>query len=157
MARPVIVRPTTARTSVPLAVNEELDALRRENAALRQALEARRLVERAKGLLMTQGGLSEPDAHRYIQKASMDAGVPMAEVARALILATQARRGPVTTAQIRKSRWPAAAPRPHSFPDALARSSAGRLGSAKWIALPGDSSRLAQRSRGTWPPAAGRP
>jgi ANTAR domain len=131
MARPVIVRSTTARTSAPLTANEELAALRRENAALRQTLEARTVVERAKALLMTQGGLSEPHAHRYIQKSSMDARMSMAEVARALILAIQAHRGPVTSAQIRRSPWPAATPRLDSFPDAFVRSLAGRLGTRR--------------------------
>ena len=156
MARPLIARPMTLRISAPVSANEVLDALRRENAALRRALEARKVVERAKGLLMAQQGLSESDAHRYIQKSSMDTGTPMAEVARALIFATQARRGPVTTAQIRKSRWPAPASRPDSLPDAFPRSPAGRLGIAKGSARPRDDWRLARRSPDAWPPTAGR-
>ncbi len=108
-------------TSTFLATNRELDALRRENAALRRALEACKVVERAKAILMTEDGFSESGAHRYIQKSSMDAGVPMAEVARAFILATQARRRPVTTAQVRRSPLPLASPRPDSFPAAFGR------------------------------------
>jgi response regulator NasT len=43
-------------------------------------------VERAKGILMTRLGLSEPEAFRRIQKTAMDTRKPMAEVAQALLL-----------------------------------------------------------------------
>jgi hypothetical protein len=121
MARPVMIRPTTARTSTSLATNRELDALRRENEALRRALEACKVVERAKAILVTEDGFSESGAHRYIQKSSMDTGVPMADVARAFILGTQADRRPVTTAQVRRSPWPSTTTRPDSLPGALGR------------------------------------
>ena len=157
MARPVIVRSAATRPLAPLSTSAELDALRRENEALRQALAARKLVERAKGLLMAQDGLSEPGAYRYIQKSSMDTGTPMAAVARALIVATATSRRPVTTAQIRKSPWPAAPPRRDSFPDSFARSLAGRLGSPGRASRANDDSGSAQRSLGTWSPSSGGP
>jgi two-component system, response regulator PdtaR len=65
----------------------ELEAVRKENEALRQKLESRKLVDRAKGLLMTRLGLSEPEAFRRIQKTAMDTRKTMADVARALLLA----------------------------------------------------------------------
>lgn len=65
----------------------ELEAVRKENDALKQKLEARKLVDRAKGLLMTRLGLSEPEAFRRIQKTAMDTRKTMADVARALLLA----------------------------------------------------------------------
>ena len=65
----------------------ELEAIRSENEALRQKLESRKVVDRAKGLLMTRMGLSEPEAFRRIQKTAMDTRRTMAEVARALLLA----------------------------------------------------------------------
>jgi hypothetical protein len=130
--------------------SEELDALRRENDALRQALEARKLVERAKGLLMAQDGLSEPNAHRYIQKSSMDTGTPMAEVARALIvIATATSRRPGTTAQTCGIPWPAATPRRDPFPAGFARSLAGRLGTPRRGSRADGASRSAKRSLGT--------
>ena len=64
----------------------DLEAVRRENEALKQKLEARKLVDRAKGVLMTRLGLSEPEAFRRIQKTAMDTRKTMAEVARALLL-----------------------------------------------------------------------
>jgi AmiR/NasT family two-component response regulator len=64
----------------------EMAAVRKENESLRRALETRKLVERAKGTLMTKLGLSEPEAFRRIQKTAMDTRRPMAEVAQALLL-----------------------------------------------------------------------
>lgn len=64
----------------------ELEAVRRENEALKQKLESRKLVDRAKGLLMTRLGLSEPEAFRRIQKTAMDTRKTMADVAQALLL-----------------------------------------------------------------------
>jgi two-component system, response regulator PdtaR len=65
----------------------ELEAVRKENEALKQKLESRKLVDRAKGLLMTRLGLSEPEAFRRIQKTAMDTRKTMADVAQALLLA----------------------------------------------------------------------
>jgi AmiR/NasT family two-component response regulator len=65
----------------------ELEAVRKENEELRQKLESRKLVDRAKGLLMTRLGLSEPEAFRRIQKTAMDTRKTMADVAQALLLA----------------------------------------------------------------------
>jgi response regulator NasT len=48
---------------------------------LRERLEARKLIERAKGALMTKHGLSEPEAFRWIQRAAMDNRTSMRAVA----------------------------------------------------------------------------
>ena len=65
----------------------ELEAVRSENESLKRKLESRKLVDRAKGLLMTRMGLSEPEAFRRIQKTAMDSRKTMADVAQALLLA----------------------------------------------------------------------
>lgn len=65
---------------------EELQSLRAENASLKEAVEAGKLVARAKSLLMEHEGLSDRDAFRWIQKASMDKNKKMKEVAEAVIL-----------------------------------------------------------------------
>ena len=67
----------------------EVEALRRENEDLRRRLESRKLVERAKGLLIQKLGLSEPEAYRRIQKTAMDTRRPMADVAQALLLSEE--------------------------------------------------------------------
>jgi len=68
----------------------EFRALEREVQDLKEALETRKLVDRAKGLLMDTQGLSEADAFRRIQKTSMDQRKPMKEVAEAIVLAHEA-------------------------------------------------------------------
>ena len=50
----------------------EIRALESEVTGLRDRLEARKLIERAKGMLMTEHALSEPEAFRWIQRAAMD-------------------------------------------------------------------------------------
>lgn len=64
----------------------EFMALRVQNDDLKRTLEARKLTERAKGILMEREGLSEPEAFRRIQKASMERRRPMVQVAEAIIL-----------------------------------------------------------------------
>ena len=82
------LRPEELGPALDVAVSRfrELEAVRKENEALKQKLEARKLVDRAKGVLMTRSGLSEPEAFRRIQKTAMDTRKTMAEVARALLL-----------------------------------------------------------------------
>lgn len=64
----------------------EIRALEAEVTGLRERLEARKLIERAKGTLMTKHGLSEPEAFRWIQRAAMDNRTSMRSVAE-LVLA----------------------------------------------------------------------
>jgi len=66
---------------------KQIKQLEREIVELKSSLDARKEVERAKGLLMKNLGLSENDAFKRIQKQSMDRGIPMKEIAKAIILA----------------------------------------------------------------------
>ncbi len=70
---------------IALARNEEIVALEQEILDLSERLETRKLMDRAKGLLMSKMKLSEPEAFRWIQKASMDRRLSMAQVAKAVI------------------------------------------------------------------------
>jgi two-component system, response regulator PdtaR len=63
----------------------ELEALREEAESLAEALATRKVVERAKGLLMEREGLSEGDAFARLRRASQISGRPMKVVAEALI------------------------------------------------------------------------
>ena len=74
---------------VAIARFEEFRAIEKENADLKNTLETRRLVERAKGLLMDTQGLSESVAFRRIQKLAMDRRKSMKEIAEAIILARE--------------------------------------------------------------------
>lgn len=75
---------------VALARFSEFRAMEREVDSLQDALETRKAVERAKGILMDSQGLSETEAFRRIQKMSMNNRRPMRAVADAIILAHQA-------------------------------------------------------------------
>ncbi len=59
----------------------EITTLEAEVADLTELLETRKLVDRAKGILQTKFGLTEPAAFRWIQKTSMDKRVTMRDVA----------------------------------------------------------------------------
>lgn len=89
-----IVKPFRDSELVPaieiaLARYREFLAIRKDVGELRETLETRKLVERAKGILMDSQGLKEPDAFRKIQKLSMDNRKSMKEVAEMIILAQQ--------------------------------------------------------------------
>ncbi|MCA0360008.1 MAG: response regulator [Armatimonadetes bacterium] len=62
--------------------------LTEENASLTDRLEARKVVEKAKGILMQDQGLSETEAYKRIQQQSMNARKSMREIAEAIILAS---------------------------------------------------------------------
>ena len=85
-----LVKPFAKRDLVPaieLAMSRfaELQALENEVAGLTERLETRKVVERAKGLLMTKQGLSEPEAFRWVQRTAMDRRTTMKAVAEAVI------------------------------------------------------------------------
>ncbi|MFF8788288.1 ANTAR domain-containing response regulator [Streptomyces sp. NPDC015125] len=85
-----LVKPFSKTDVVPaieMAVSRftELRTLEQEVADLTQRLETRKLVDRAKSILQTQYGLTEPAAFRWIQKTSMDRRLSMQQVAEAVI------------------------------------------------------------------------
>ena len=79
-----------AAIEVSLARFAELKDLEQELGDLKLALETRKLVDRAKGILMDVQGLTESEAFRKIQKMSMNTRKPMKEVAEAIVLAHEA-------------------------------------------------------------------
>ena len=83
----------TPAIEVALARFAEFKDLQKQVSDLTEALETRKLVDRAKGILMDKQGLSEAEAFRKIQKMSMDNRKPMKEVAEAIILAHQVGQG----------------------------------------------------------------
>src|SRR5215204_7753538 len=65
----------------------EIVALEQEVGGLQERLEARKAVERAKGVLMTEHGMTEPEAFRWIQRTAMDRRTTMRAVADAVLAA----------------------------------------------------------------------
>lgn len=65
---------------------KEMNELSKEVSSLQEKLETRKLVDRAKGILMDKRGLKEQEAFRWIQLQSMNARKSMKEIAEAVIL-----------------------------------------------------------------------
>jgi AmiR/NasT family two-component response regulator len=85
-----LVKPFARHELVPaieLAVSRfaEKRALEDEVATLTERLETRKLVDRAKGLLMTRQNMTEPEAFRWIQRTAMDRRTTMKAVAEAIV------------------------------------------------------------------------
>jgi two-component system, response regulator PdtaR len=76
-----------------LARFNDLRDLEREVSDLKEALETRKLVERAKGVLMEVHGLRESDAFNRMRKTSMDNRKSMREVAEAILLTHEVQMG----------------------------------------------------------------
>ncbi|ORC15773.1 MULTISPECIES: ANTAR domain-containing response regulator [Rothia] len=89
-----VVKPFTPHDLIPaieVAISryEQIRALQNEVANIKDQFETRKLVDRAKSLLMTKMGLSEPEAFRWIQKTSMDRRLSMREVAETIVKQVQ--------------------------------------------------------------------
>ncbi|GAA4285450.1 response regulator [Brevibacterium daeguense] len=85
-----VVKPFSAADLGPaleiaLSRHSEIAALETEIADLTDRFETRKLVERAKSLLISNMGLTEPEAFRWIQKTSMDRRLTMREVAETVL------------------------------------------------------------------------
>jgi response regulator NasT len=74
---------------------EELSSLTAENASLRQTLHSRKIIERAKGVLMKRYRWSEADAFRKLQRGAMNRRVPMVDLAQSILNGEQVDLGPV--------------------------------------------------------------
>jgi len=96
-AHAYLVKPFTAgqlKPAVELALTnfERSKALEEKLQQATEALESRKLVERAKGILMRQTGLDEETAYLRLQKTARNENRKLIDVARAIILAEQLRR-----------------------------------------------------------------
>jgi len=89
-----LVKPFTEADLPPaietaLARFEEFEEVKEQASDLKNALETRKMVDRAKGLLMDERNMTEAEAFKRIQKLSMNYRKPMRDVAEAIILAHQ--------------------------------------------------------------------
>jgi len=88
----ILTKPINEEALVPavetaLLNYERTHRLEQEIAKLKDTLEARKAIERAKGILMSSMGLTEDEAFRLIRQRSMDKSMPMRQIADAIILA----------------------------------------------------------------------
>lgn len=79
--------PKVLDSTIRLAVTRarELSSARQDAQKARQQLEDRKIIERAKGILMRRTGTSEQEAYRILQRTSQDRSVPMVEIAKAVL------------------------------------------------------------------------
>ena len=87
LIKPANAEALQAQMEVAVRRFEEQERLAAEKRELEQTLETRKLIERAKGVLMETHGLRESEAFHRIRKTSMDARKSMKEVAEAILLA----------------------------------------------------------------------
>jgi response regulator NasT len=86
---PVARRSVIAAIDAVMLYKNRIQSLRQDLHKLREAMNNRKLIEKAKGILMKSLRLDEQDAYRLLQKQSMDRGVPMKDIAAAVILASE--------------------------------------------------------------------
>lgn len=86
------IKQADLETSIALVMRrfQEFRALQTQAENLQQALESRKIVERAKGILMRRANLSEEDAFHRLQKLSNEKNVKMVEIARMIVTAEEA-------------------------------------------------------------------
>lgn len=82
--RPERIRPVL---DAAIARFHMVSRIRSELAATKAALEERKIVDRAKGLVMRAKGLTEDQAYALLRKAAMDQGKRLSEVAQAIVMA----------------------------------------------------------------------
>lgn len=85
LTKPVPPRVLDSAIRLAVARATALRQARQEAADLKQMLEDRKLIERAKGILMRRTGCSEPEAYRILQRSSQDRSKKMVDIARAVL------------------------------------------------------------------------
>ena len=91
MVKPFREQEIVPAIEIALARFQEFRELKKEAGDLKDTLETRKIVDRAKGILMDTQGMTEAEAFRKIQKMSMNTRKPMKEIAEAIILAQEAK------------------------------------------------------------------
>ena len=96
LVKPIKQADLEAAITIAMQRFEQFRALRQEAGALRQALEDRKLIERAKGVLMKRAGLDEEAAFLRLQRVARESSQKMVEVARMILRAEAAFQPPET-------------------------------------------------------------
>ncbi|TSA20270.1 MAG: response regulator [Actinomycetales bacterium] len=85
VVKPFSINDLTPAIEIAMSRHLQMRSLKEEVADLHERLETRKIVDRAKGILMAAMNLSEPDAFSWIQRAAMDRRISMKAVAEAVI------------------------------------------------------------------------
>ncbi len=92
LVKPITLERLAAAISTARARFADMQILREEVGDLRDALEARKLIERAKGILMRDLAVSEQDAYRWLKATSSRTNCKMSEIARRVVALESAQR-----------------------------------------------------------------
>jgi response regulator NasT len=107
LLKPVTSPSLHAAIQVAVARAREIKNLRENVNMLELTLRERKLIERAKGILMARRGLSEPEAFRLLQRQSQDKRMPMAKLAESIVQADEffdsPSHGPATAAPVHRT------------------------------------------------------
>ena len=94
LIKPVAIEALAAQIAVAVERFKAQEKLIEERDQLTLTLETRKLVDRAKGILMKRSNISEPDAHKRLQQESQKRRVSIAELARRIIESEEIMGGP---------------------------------------------------------------
>lgn len=86
LAKPVREDELMAALVLSLAAARRVDKLKEEVASLKESIESRKIVEKAKGRLMVRDKLTEAEAFRSMQRLAMDRRISMRQLAEAILL-----------------------------------------------------------------------
>lgn len=86
LTKPVRADELWPAIELAFAHNDELENLKEQVDDLKETIESRKVIEKAKGLLMRSHGLSEPEAFRKMQKLAMDKRKSLRQIAEAIML-----------------------------------------------------------------------
>ena len=89
LMKPVSEEDLLPALTLALTRFKQFQALRQEVVDLREALEARKVIEKAKGILMRRLNLTEEEAFRRLQRQSQEGNRKLAQVAEAIVVADQ--------------------------------------------------------------------
>jgi len=85
VVKPFTINDLTPAIEISISRHRQMKSLEAEVADIHDRLETRKVIDRAKGILMQALNLSEPEAFSWIQRAAMDRRITMKEVAEAVI------------------------------------------------------------------------
>ena len=85
VVKPFTIGDLTPAIEIAISRHSQMKALKEEVTDLHDRLETRKIIDRAKGILMQALNLSEPEAFSWIQRAAMDRRISMKAVAQAVI------------------------------------------------------------------------
>jgi len=102
LLKPVTSPSLHAAIQTAVARSREVKGLRDSVQALELTLRERKLIERAKGILMTRRNLSEPEAFRFLQRQSQDRRMPMAKLAESIVQADELLETPTAAGKRKK-------------------------------------------------------